>query len=68
MTIKKAYCDLIAHLIKQYFNANNDGVVVTKISYDLHPTKGYLQSTKKILEVKDFNNKRYTITVEEVDE
>ena len=69
MTINMAaYCDLIAHLIKKHFNSQDDGIKITKINYDLHPTKGYMLSTKKVIEAEDFNGKKYVITVEEADE
>jgi hypothetical protein len=32
---------------------------------DLHPTEGWFQSTKKIIQVTDTNGKSYVVTVEE---
>lgn len=66
MTIRLAYCDLIAHLIKKYLNADENNIKVEKISWDLHPEHGYFISPKKTLDVVDFNGKQYKITVEEI--
>ena len=36
------------------------------IEIDLHPTGGYMLSTKKTLTITDHNGKMYKVTVEEV--
>jgi hypothetical protein len=64
--MKLAYCDLIAHLIRKYLNDDENNIKVENINWDLHPTEGYFISTKKTLDVIDFNGKQYKITVEEI--
>jgi hypothetical protein len=64
--MKLAYCDLIAHLIRKYLNSDENNIKVEKVNWDLHPTEGYFISTKKTLDVIDFNGKQYKITVEEI--
>ena len=66
MTIKLAYCDLIAHLIKTLINDTQKDIKVEKINWDLHPEHGYFLTTKKTLDLVDFNGKRYIVTVEEI--
>lgn len=66
--MKLAYCDLIAHLIKKYLNSDERGIKVDKIHYDLHPDHGYFLSTKKTLDITDFNGKKYRVVVEEIDD
>ena len=67
-----AFCDYIAHTIKQHLrgvdNPFVDEVVasVGSIKLDLHEQHGYFLSTKKTLDVTDINGKVYRITVEEV--
>lgn len=64
-----AYCDFIAHTIKQAFtNDKPENLIkeVGNINWDLHPEEGYMLSTTKTLNVSDVNGKQYRITVEEV--
>lgn len=63
------YCDFIADQIKKVLcseDANSHVEKVGMVQYDLHPTEGYFQSTKKVIDVEDFNGKKYKVTVEEV--
>lgn len=69
-----AYCDAFASFIRkalvsikpedQHFDTISGLVGGTK--YDLHPTEGYMISTKKTIDVTDANGKAYCITIEEV--
>ena len=61
-----AYCDMIAYSIKENLETNTKGFMkVGDLNYDLAP-EGYMQTTKKTLDVIDSNGKKYKITVEEV--
>jgi len=65
-----AYCDYIADRIQKLVTreiGDNDTLIesVGKVNYDLHPTEGWLQSTKKVITVHDTNGKAYVVTVEE---
>ena len=72
---KLAYCDYIADRINKLID--QDRVVgnvdlhptliasVGNVNMDLHPTEGWLVSTKKAMTVYDVNGKAYVITVEE---
>lgn len=67
-----AYCDKIAAEIRSKLldEADTpDGVLaeVAAVQMDLHPTEGWFQSTKKVLQVWDRNGKAYTVTVEEAE-
>lgn len=69
-----AYCDAFASFIRnalvtvkpeaKEYNVINGLVGGTK--YDLHPTEGYMLSTKKTIDCTDVNGKAYRITVEEL--
>jgi len=64
-----AYCDKIADTVrKSLLKHDPQGIIglIGPIEMDLHPTKGYFQSTKKTIDVEDFNGKKYKVTVEEV--
>ena len=64
-----AYCDKIADTVRKSLLAYDEqGIIVLigPIEMDLHPTKGYFQSTKKTIEMTDMNSKKYKITIEEV--
>lgn len=66
-----AYCDKIANVVrKSLLKYDPDGIVgfVNGVSMDLHPSDGYLVSTKKTIKVSDMNGKWYKITVEEADD
>ena len=66
--MKLAYCDKIAHEIRQaLIKSDPDGIIglVGKIEWDLHPTKGYFVSPKKLIKVWDMNGKCYSVTIEE---
>jgi hypothetical protein len=66
-----AYCDKIADLIhKSLLKFDPDGIVgfVNGVSMDLHPSDGYLVSTKKTIKVSDMNGNWYKVTVEEADD
>jgi hypothetical protein len=68
-SLKPAYCDKIAVLIKDALNTSDpDGIIMGcgKVRFDLHPEYGYLISTKKKLTVVDKNGKIYEVTVEEL--
>ena len=63
-----AYCDYIAHTIAGNLNANDTDRLLASVGrprMDLAP-EGYLQSTKKTIEVEDRYGKRYRVTVEEI--
>ena len=67
-----AYCDYIADRISSHLSgdvvSNNYYIKdVGKINWDLHPTEGYMVSTKKTINVTDMNGKKYKVTVEEYD-
>jgi len=57
---KLAYCDYIADRINKLIDQDR---IVGNV--DLHPTEGWLVSTKKAMTVYDVNGKAYVITVEE---
>ena len=58
-----AYCDYIADQIRKGLGGK---LKASRVKYDLHPTEGYMLSTKKTLEVEDWNGKKYKVTVEEM--
>ena len=63
-----AYCDYIAYTIAGNLKACDTDKLLASVGkprLDLAP-EGYLQSTKKTIEVTDRNGRRYRITVEEV--
>jgi len=65
-----AYCDYIASRLRTLVSneINDNQTMIESVSapkMDLHPTEGYLLSTKKVLTVHDVNGKAYVITVEE---
>lgn len=64
-----AYCDKIADVIhsalKKYDPDQIIGLV-DNVKWDLHPSKGYMLSTKKTIKVSDMSGKMYKVTVEEV--
>lgn len=62
-----AYCDNIAHEIRTALRRTDDSIIadVGVVRLDLHPTEGYLLSTRKSISVRDSNGKEYLITVEE---
>lgn len=65
-----AYCDYIAHSIVQpALNADTDkdGMIqsVSYVKMDL-AEEGYMQSTKRTINVTDINGKEYIVTIEEV--
>lgn len=68
--MKLAYCDYIADRIQKTLSrevGDNDTLIsnVGKVQMDLHPTEGWFQSTKKVIQVTDTNGKSYVVTVEE---
>jgi len=66
--LKLAYCDKIADSIrKALLKSDPDGIIgpVGPIKMDLHPTKGYFVSPKKMMTVHDMNGKAYVVTIEE---
>ena len=65
-----AYCDYIADRIQKLVSkeiGDNDTLLesIGKVNYDLHPTEGYFQSTKKTITCYDTNGKAYVVTIEE---
>jgi hypothetical protein len=65
--INLAYCDYIAHVIKQNLKPlDTEGLIgaVGKVQFDLTPT-GEFCSTTKTLWVADKNGKQYLITIQE---
>ncbi|CAB4187485.1 hypothetical protein UFOVP1613_31 [uncultured Caudovirales phage] len=69
-TIKLAYCDYIAHLIKaNLMTADHHDLKlleeVGKIQYDLG-IEGEFNSTMKTIDVLDINDKMYRITIQEL--
>ena len=63
-----AYCDYIAHTIVGNLKANDTERLLSSVSrpkYDLTES-GAFASTKKTIEVKDLNGRKYRVTVEEV--
>jgi hypothetical protein len=70
MTLKLAYCDYIAARLYTLLDreiGDNDTMMasVEHPQMDLHPTEGWVQSTKKAMTVHDINGKAYVVTVEE---
>jgi len=68
--MKLAYCDYIADRIQKLVSreiGDNDTLLesIGTVNYDLHPTEGYFQSTKKMITVHDTNGKAYVVTIEE---
>jgi hypothetical protein len=68
--IKLAYCDYIASKIQSALRVDSrldDTLLhyVDTVQMDLHPEKGYFQSTKKTIRVQDKSGKYYKVTVEE---
>lgn len=67
-----AYCDYIAETIRSALREDAwhvEGTYIDRVEpvkMDLHPEKGYFQSTKKTMEVYDINNKKYRVIVEEL--
>jgi hypothetical protein len=71
MTIKLAYCDYIAHLIKKHLkdqDLRDKALIDTvgSIRFDLDEN-GRMLSSKKQISVVDIQGKTYTITIEEND-
>jgi len=63
-----AYCDKIADTVrKSLLKYDPDGIIglIEPTQWDLHPTEGYFQSTKKTIEMCDMNGKKYVITIAE---
>lgn len=67
--MKPEYCDYIASQVRSVVNTDPERLIkkVGAVAMDLHPTEGYLQSTKKVIEVTDAFGKKYRVTVEAVD-
>tara|TARA_B110000305_G_C19358934_1_gene598369 strand:+ start:210 stop:413 length:204 start_codon:yes stop_codon:yes gene_type:complete len=64
-----AYCDKIAQVIrKSLLKHDEDSIIglIGPIEMDLHPTGGYFMTPKKTIEMTDFQNKKYKITIEEI--
>lgn len=65
-----AYCDKIADTIrKSLLKYDPDGIIglVDGIKYDLHPTEGYLLTTKKTINLTDMDGRKYKVTIEQDD-
>jgi hypothetical protein len=66
-TMKMAYCDYIAHVMKQGLSMLDNKKLISAvgvINYDTD-ANGSFVSTKKSFKVKDMQGKAYTVTVEE---
>lgn len=65
--IKPAYCDYIAHKIKETLMKPDNSIVMgcSSVKYDIN-NEGMLVSTKKTIDVIDLNRNVYRVTVEEV--
>lgn len=64
-----AYCDKIADVVRSaLLKYDPDNIIesVGNVKLDLHPTEGYMLSTKKSIEVADMSGKLYRVIVEEV--
>tara|TARA_B110000285_G_scaffold183323_1_gene207454 strand:+ start:126 stop:332 length:207 start_codon:yes stop_codon:yes gene_type:complete len=64
-----AYCDKIAQVVrKSLLGYDPDNIIglIGPIEMDLHPTGKYFVSPKKTIEMTDFQNKKYKITIEEI--
>jgi len=64
MEYTPAYCDMIADRIKNDCQSMMEWQT-GPIQMDLHPSEGYMVSTKKMLTITDHNGKMYKVTVEE---
>ena len=67
---KLAYCDYIADRINKLIDreiGDNETLIdsVGNVNMDLHPTEGWLVSTKKAMTVYDVNGKAYIVSVQE---
>lgn len=65
--VRPAYCDYIAHTIAANLRADDTERFLTSVSrpkYDLS-AEGSLASTRKVIQVTDFQGKAYRIIVEE---
>jgi hypothetical protein len=67
------YCDYIADSIqimlrREISDFEDTTILETSegVKMDLHPTEGYLVSTKKTIKVTDKNGRAYLVTVEEL--
>ena len=67
------YCDYIADsiqiMLRREISDFEDTTIletVEGVKMDLHPTEGYLVSTKKTIKVTDKNGRAYLVTVEEL--
>lgn len=65
--MKMAYCDYIAHIMKQGLSMLDKDKMVLAIGVTTYDTdaNGSFVSTKKTFKVKDTQGKTYTVTVEE---
>lgn len=64
-----AYCDFIAFQIHDHLMDGQHPALIASVDtveWDLHPTGGWMLSTKKTLNITDINGRRYRVTVEEV--
>lgn len=67
--VQLCYADYIAYRIADTLGAADHQRIihsVSKVHWDLHPTEGYMLSTKKTVNVVDKNGKSYRVTVEEI--
>ena len=71
--LKMAYCDFIADRVRkalvndQWTMQDGENLIddIGNVQMDLHPTKGYLQSTAKSITVHDVNGKAYIVSIQE---
>ena len=65
--MKLAYCDYIAHVMKQGLSMMDNKKLISAVGVTNYDTdaNGAMLSTKKTFKVKDMQGKTYTVTVEE---
>mgnify|MGYP000609998387 CR=1 FL=1 len=66
--MKLAYCDYIADRIQKLLDreiGDNETLIsnVGNVQMDLHPTEGWFQSTKKVIQVTDTKQERQVLAM-----
>ena len=65
------YCDFIADTIKRHLTEQSRRTLIGNVGpvrLDLHPEQGYLQSSKKTVELTDLQGTRYRVTIEALED